>query len=174
MNYYSIFYWVTVSDGIKEVFDSFSNIFTFFSIVAFGVYIILIGYVTFEELDERNKNNAIKWRNFFSRTFWIAISLSFITWLGWVAVPSKKDCMMIIAGGAVGNFITSDSSAKEIPSDVAKFLHESLKNQIKELNADVKKEFSTPSPKDQFIDKAKEMTKEQLIEYLKSDTTFSK
>lgn len=33
MNYYSVFYWLTVADGVKSVFDTFSNIFTFLSVI---------------------------------------------------------------------------------------------------------------------------------------------
>ena len=35
MNYYEVFYWVTRADSVKNVLDSFSNIFTFMTVIFF-------------------------------------------------------------------------------------------------------------------------------------------
>ena len=83
---------------------------------------------------------------------------------------------MIVAGGAVGNFITTDTSAKSIPSDITKFLHLSLNKEIedlqKEVKTDIRKELGVQTEKDKFIDKVEKLSKEELIEYLKRDTTL--
>lgn len=67
--------------------------------------------------------------------------------------------------------MTTDSSAKEIPSDITKFLHMSLKNEINDLNSDTKKELGVQTPKEKLLDNIKNLSKEQIIEYIKTDTT---
>lgn len=105
MNYYSVFYWLTVADGVKAVFDTFSNIFTFLSVIFCIAYVVVIGLAF--EIDKGNANDKASfmfWRKFVARTFWTATVLCLITWIGFVMTPTKKDCMLIVAGGAVGNF----------------------------------------------------------------------
>lgn len=181
MNYYNVFYWLTVADGVKSVFDTFSNLFTFFTVISLILYVVMIGvnieYVP--KASEEDKKSIHFWHRFAARTFWISFTLCFVTWLGWVMTPTKKDCLMIVAGGAVGNFITQDSSAKALPADITRYLHLSLNKEIedlsKETQSDIKKELGIKqTPKEEFVDKVKSMTKEQIIEYLQKDTTHLK
>lgn len=76
------------------------------------------------------------------------------------------------------NFITSDSSAKAIPSDITEFLHLSLREQVKEIQegveSDVKKQLGVQTEKEKFVDKLKDMTKEEIINYLQTDTAAIK
>jgi len=84
--------------------------------------------------------------------------------------------MLIVAGGAVGNFITTDTSSRAIPADISKFLHLSLNKEIddlqKEVQTDIRKELGIETQKDKLIQQVEKLTKEQLIEYLKNDTTI--
>lgn len=179
MNYYNVFYWLTVADGVKEVFDTFSNIFTFLTVISFIVYAILIGACI--DLKMRDKDSEYKetmiWRKLVGKFYWTAQIICVITWLGWVFTPTKKDCMLIVAGGAVGNFITTDTSSRAIPADITKFLHLSLNKEIddlqKEVKTDIRKELGVQTDKDKFIEKVEKLSKEQLIEFLKNDTTIS-
>ena len=98
------------------------------------------------------------WCKRFGRFFWISMILCMITWLGYMVTPTKKDALVIIAGGAVGTFIASDSSAKQIPYEMTLLLREKLKSEIQELKA--------PKVSD-VADTLKEKTKEELIELLK-------
>ncbi len=185
MNWYSIFYWLTVADGVKRFLDTASDIFTFFAILTFVILVItMIGKAIqtssndVKNDEEEKKDSALRgWnlaRSFSAKLFYPFLILAIITWLGYVMVPSKKDCLLIVAGGAVGNFITSDTSARQLPADVTKFLHMSLKKEISELNDDARRELGVQTPKERLIDKAKQMTKEELISYLQSDTTIAK
>lgn len=182
MNYYWVFYGISVSDGIKRVFDVSSNIFTFFTVISLIAFILVIGISADSTTKGEDRVSADNWRKFIGRTFWLSMVICIITWLGYMATPSKKDCLLIVAGGAVGNFITTDSSAKSIPSDITNFLHVSLQEQIKEVSsgakeeviADAKKQLDIQTPKDKMIEKVKAMTKEEIINYLQSDTTISK
>lgn len=188
-NFYSLFYWITVSDGVKHLFDVSSNFFTaltFFSFVA--LVITSVGRsVSVSENDLKNENEEKTnsefraWesaRKLTARLFYPFVVLMLITWLGYMMTPTKKDCLLIVAGGAVGNFLTSDTSAKSIPSDITAFLHQGLQNEINSMKdstkKDIEKQLGLGSPKDKFIEKAKAMTKEQLIQYLENDSTLVK
>ena len=182
MNYYSVFYWLTVADGVKKVFDTFSDIFTLLTVISLVAYVIIIAIAQNEFHEKTPEENDIKvigfWRKFIARTYWTAQVICIITWLGYVMTPTKKDCLLIVAGGAVGNFITTDSSAKSLPSDVTRFLHLSLNKEIddiqKETTADIRKELGVQTKKEQVIDKLKQLSKEEAINFLQSDTTLLK
>ncbi|MEZ4103373.1 MAG: hypothetical protein R3B55_02360 [Candidatus Paceibacterota bacterium] len=180
MNWYSIFYWLTVADKVKEFFDKASNIFTFFAVVSFIIMVILaIGKnIVIEndeiEVNQENDNPKVKgWeslKSFTKKLFYISLPLSLVTWAGYVLTPSKKDCLLIVAGGSVGNFMTTDKAAKEIPSDVAQFLHLSLREEIQKLGTEGKKEIGIlTTEKDSLIQKARELSKEELIKYIESN-----
>jgi hypothetical protein len=180
MNYFSVFYWLTVADGVKNVFDTFSNIFTLFTVLSLLIYLFIIGIGIDQKTNgkEEDYKDTLLWRKLIGRFYWISQIICIITWLGYVFTPTKKDCLLIVAGGSVGNFITNDSSAKSIPSDITKFLHLSLNKEIDDLSKDVKtdirKELGVQTPKDKLLDGIGKMTKEQIIEYIKNDsTTFS-
>jgi hypothetical protein len=95
-------------------------------------------------------------------------------WFLYLFTPSKGDTLLIIAGGAVGNFVTSDSSSKAIPSDITNFIHMKLKAEMINVDDDIKRQLDVQSPKEKFMDKVKDLSKEQLIEYLQKDTTLIK
>lgn len=179
MNYYSIFYWLTVADGVKKFFDVASNVFCWIFALSFIANIFLyLGYCM-EIAEQKTKTEQedggnpeirsfLVYKKFLSRVMYTCLCIGLISWIGYVFTPSKKDCLLIVAGGAVGNFITQDSSAKKIPSDIALFLHENLKKQILSIESDTARK----ATKSTFLDKAKSMSKEEIIDYLKKDSTF--
>lgn len=125
------------------------------------------------EEDDKQNADLRSWqlgRKYSTILFYPLLILALITWTGYVVVPTKKDCLLIIAGGAVGNFMTTDTSAKQLPADVTKFLHMSLQNEIKNVNDDVKRELGVQTKKEKIIDNLKDLSKEELIDYLKSDS----
>lgn len=162
MNWYSIFYWVAIADGVKSTFDVFSNLFLFFSIVSFVFFCGMAFYSTtgdFKKETEEVKGSFRFWVKGFRRFFWYSFILMFITWTIWVFTPTKKDALFIIAGGAVGNFITKDSSAKQIPSEVMLLLRTKIKDEINDINT---KNIIPNS------DTLKAKTREELIEIIKN------
>jgi len=66
---------------------------------------------------------ANKWIKRFSTYFIISLILA-------VFVPTKKDVLMIMAGGAVGEFVTNNEDAKEIPEELMKLLRQEINNNI--------------------------------------------
>lgn len=185
MNWYSVFYWLTVSGSVKHFFDITSNIFTTVAIISLilmfsasiGKAVTTDDQSTKTEEEDKVNPTIRAWeftRKTGTKLFYPSLVLSLLTWTCYVFTPTKQDCLLIVAGGAVGNFITSDSSSKQIPSDVTKFLHLSLQKEISSLTDDAKKQIGMQSDKDKFLEKAKDMTKEQIIEYFKKDTTLAK
>lgn len=186
---YSVFYWLTRADSVKDFFDTTSNIFTWLCIISGIIYVILsvMNAVTISENKLKNEGEektdpdfrAVQiGRKYLARLFYTMLPLALITWTCWVFTPTKKDCMLIVAGGAVGNFITSDSSARSIPADITKFLHLSLNKEIddlsKETQQDIKKELGIQTPKEKLLDKVANLTKDEIINYIKNDTTIAK
>lgn len=176
---------MTVSDSVKKFFDTSSNLFTFAAVLSFIAFIICtIGCAIMisqnhlkNENEDKEDADLRSWtvvRKYSLRTFYLMLPLSLITWFGYMATPTKTDCLLIVAGGAVGNFITTDSSAKQLPADVTKFLHISLQNQMKDLSADVKRTLGAQTPKEKLLDKVKSLSKEELINYLQNDSTLAK
>lgn len=170
-NWYQIFYWLTVADGVKQFFDVASSVFQVFTIISFilllgcswGVaYNISDSYIETKE-DEDKDPDIRAWKRIrltIAGIFYTSLILCVITWIGYVVVPSKKDALIIIAGGAVGNFVTKDSSAKQIPSEVMLLLRTKIKQEIKETSL---KEVVNGE-----VDTLKNKTPEQLREIIKN------
>lgn len=189
VNWYKVFYFMALSDGIKGFFDSTSNIFTTTAVIAFIVLVIAtIGrsYVVSENRletnEEENKDaDSRSWerlRKYTSRIFWVSLGLAIFTWLGYVFVPTKKDCLFIVAGGAAASFVNSDSSIKALPADLTKYVHLSLKEKISELTDDERKEVGLTthedSVKSSLINKVEDLTKDEIIDQIKKGTLFGK
>lgn len=177
MNWYSLFYWMTVADGVKSVFDVASNIFTFFLILGAIFYAIMIGISADKEnrIDDDNGNKILDpsvahWKRFSAWFFWLSATFALITWIGYVATPTKKDCLLIVAGGSTMEFMTTDSVAKQIPHDVMNFLSTELRN----MAAEAKVDLGIENQKEKVLESVKTMTAEELINTMKNDSTVAK
>lgn len=156
MNYYWLFYLLTVADGLKSFFDVFSNICTWFAVISLVIFVLLI----FLSKDPQNSDDDTQksfrfWIGKFRSIFLTLSVFTILTWFGYVAVPTKKDAIIIIAGGAVGNYLSSDSNAKQLPSEIFGLLRAKIKEEIAEASSDTVK------------DTLEAMTKEQLIQLVK-------
>lgn len=171
MNWYTVFYWLTVADGVKSVFDTASNCFTFFSVISLIFYAIMIA-TSADPIcnNDEIRKRVLSWRKFASRFFWISVILCTITWVGYVATPTKKDAVMILAGGATMELVTNDSTAKQIPHEVFDY----VLTEIKSAAADAKVDLNISSQKDKVLESVKDLSAEQLIEKMKSDSTLAK
>ncbi len=176
VNWYQVFYWMTVAGSAKATFDAFSNLFLVLMVIS-GLILLALHFIAANLDNDQDKDENKSWKywlvNFRKLFIWSTI-LCFITWTLWAIIPTKKDMLLIVVGGAVGNFVTSDSSSRAIPADLTKYLHKSLQKEINDLDEDTKEELGVQTPKDRLIKKAKDMSKEELIEWLKTDTTTLK
>lgn len=164
MSWYSIFYWITVADRVKEFFDTASGMFSWFASILVIAYIILSLCYSVEISENNDKTDAAKAlssaKNVLRRLFSTAFLCAMLTWLGYVFCPSKSDALIIVAGGAVGNFITKDTSARQIPPEVMTLLRDKIRSEIKDIHV-------KDMVNDNLSDTLKSKTKEELIEILK-------
>ena len=91
-------------------------------------------------------------------------------WGLYVFTPSKKDSLLIVGGGGALNYLTQDSTAKQIPSEFLNYVKYELKN----LANDAKVELEIESQKDKILKEVKGLTADQLIERMRSDSNLSK
>jgi hypothetical protein len=161
MNYTSLFYWLTVADNAKAFFITFMVIFTVVSFISTIWFIVDRSSDDWSE--NKRTNKARKW-------MWWSYPFMILFWSLYIFTPSKKDALLIVAGGQTLNFLTTDSTAKQIPHDVLNFVSVELQSMAKEA----KLELGIYNQKEKIIQEAKSMTTDQLMEKMKSDTTFAK
>jgi hypothetical protein len=94
----------------------------------------------------------------------------FLFWSMFILTPSKKDALLIVAGGQTMNFLTTDKSAKQIPHELSSFIVTELKNMATEAKVDL----NIKGQKEKILDEAKNMSAKELMEKMKVDTTFAK
>ena len=120
MNWYLLMYLLSVLNGLNFLFVSAAMVSTV------GIFV----YTMYRfELNEDSRKEAAKiplankWIKRFVTCFIVFSILA-------VFVPTKKDVLMIIAGGAVGEFVTNNEDANEIPSELMKLLRHEINNNI--------------------------------------------
>lgn len=181
MNWYTIFYWVTVADNAITFFGWMAAIFTIFTII-FLIVRLTTDTETVEVKSEKDYSYEKFWYSNTTKTSrkrvyrfaYTFMLFSIFGWAGIVFTPSKKDCLLIIAGGSAATFLSTDSSAKQLPADVAKFLHMSLKKETEDLGSEARQELGIETTKEKFLREAGKLTKEELIERFKNDSTLLK
>lgn len=171
MNWYNVFYWVTRADSIKKFFDTASNIFTWFAVLLFITHIILSAFSKHEEeMSDKISRAYSRVRRYFATLFYVNLAVCLITWFGYVITPTKKETLLIIAGGGTMQFLTTDSAAKQLPSELSNFVVTELRSMAKEAKVDL----GLSTQKDKILDQAKQMTSEQVLEKMRLDTNFAK
>ena len=162
LDYTTLFYWLVVADNAKTLFITGIFIFTLISIVATIGFCVNANPI---QSEDEKQNQAIS-----RRWMWRSYPLMILFWSLFVFTPSKKDALIIVAGGQTLNFLVNDKSAKQIPAELSNFVLTEIKNQAKEAAVDL----NISSQKEKMLEKAKNMTFEQLREEMKRDTTFAK
>ncbi|NJO64041.1 MAG: hypothetical protein HC836_39445 [Richelia sp. RM2_1_2] len=160
MNWYQIFYLFSVVNNLGTFFGWMTAIFTIITIIAWIVFIIYKMAVNGAFIDGNRDENDDDRRNLAVQRKWVWYSSIFFVffWLAYIATPTKRDMLLIIAGGTVGEFISNDANAKQIPTDIARF-----------LRAEILKATSEVGEKDKMpeeVKKIKDLSKEQLEELL--------
>lgn len=163
MDYTKLFYWLVVADNARTMFLTFVVIFTAISGIAticfiFGRDSDDLTCQTYG-LAERSK----KW-------IWFGYPFMILFWTLYLFTPSKKDSLLIVAGGGTLNYLTTDSTAKQIPHELSNFVVTELKNMAKENEIDL----NLKEQKQKIIDEAKSLPTDQLLEKLKTDTLYKK
>jgi len=166
MDYSTLFYWLVVADNARTFFKVLIFIFMIIAVLATICYLIACitdGAGGQSKNDEENQAMARKW-------IWWSYPFCIIFWTLFIFTPSKKDALLIVAGGQTLNFLANDKSAKQIPSELSNFVLTEIKN----LAADAKVDLNIADQKDKLLQKAKTMSAEELMAEMKKDTIFAK
>ena len=102
------------------------------------------------------------------RWIWWSYPFCVLFWALYVFTPSKKDAILIVAGGGTLNFLTTDSTAKQIPHELSTFVVSELKNMAQEAKVDL----NIQSQKEKIIEEAKNMTGMEIVDKMKTDSLF--
>lgn len=145
MNWYSIFYWLTVADNVKTVTGILS--------IVFGIYFIGASAAAIGLFDD----SFSTWNRGPRRLYYLFSTFFVINLLLWTSLPTKRDSLVIVAGGAIGSFVTTDSSAKKIPHEALELVRAKLKEWQQPNSSEITAEVDTLANK----------SKEELIEIIK-------
>ncbi len=167
MNWYKIFYLLSVAENLNLFFQWFAGLATISFVIWSAANLISRG-------DGGDGGDGFVKTSYMKFWYYTIMVFMIAGWTGIVLIPTKKDLIMIIAGGSVGSFIEQDTSIKQIPSDITKFLHHSLQKEIGDLSIETKAELGLATPKETLLTKAKSLTKEELIKLLENDSTIFK
>lgn len=167
MDYTKLFYWLTVADNARTLFGWIIGVFMAIFIIALIAHFVIAfsdGYSSGATGDaERSKDlkGARKYM-FLSAPFLV------IFWMLLVMTPSKKDSLLIIAGGQTLNYLTTDSTAKAIPHELTDFVVTEIRSMAKEA----KVELDVSTTKERMIEEAKSMTSDELLKKMAEDANF--
>lgn len=158
MNWYKIFYWLTVADNAKTFFIALIVIFTCISVIA------TIGYFwNSEEFEDIKKSQTMarKW-------MWWSYPFAIIFWMLYIFTPDKKGALLIVAGGGAMQFLSSDTAARQIPKEALNL----VVTELRSMASEAKVEIGINNQKEAILKEAQSLTPQALIERMKTDTTF--
>jgi hypothetical protein len=158
MNYTKLFYWLVVADNAKAFFVAFIIIFTIISLIATIAF-----FAASAQSEAEYQKMSRKW-------MWWSYPFMVLFWALYVFTPNKKDALLIVAGGQIANFMTSDSTARQIPHEALTF----VVTELKSMASDAKVDLGINDQKSKILEEAKQMTATELMEKMKVDTTFAK
>lgn len=167
MDYTSLFYWLVVADNAKTLFIWGMVIFGIVALISTICLVVSLcsDYYGVRATEERTRdvNMSKKW-------MWWSYPFLFFWCSLFVFTPSKKDSLLIVAGGGTLNYLTTDSTAKQIPHELTNFVVTELKNMAKDNEIDL----NIKSQKEKILNEAKSMTSEEILTKIKTDSTFKK
>lgn len=169
-NYSKLFYWVSVADNATTFFGWMVVIFTFISLIATVIFIIGMADESFS--DNKNDEGISERMRFVSWMrkwlFW-SYPIMILFWMLYILTPDKKQSLLIIAGGGVLNYLTTDSIAKQIPHELTDYVVSELKSMAKDAQVDL----GIKSEKQKVLEQVKDLTPEQLLEKMKTDVNLT-
>lgn len=163
MNYTKLFYWLTVADNARILFTSAVIVFTAIFVIAFIIFLVDRDGDDFSADRDGWAERAKKW-------VWWSGPFALFFWMLFVLTPSKKDALLIVAGGQTLNYLTNDSIARQIPKEALNFVVTELKSMAK----DAEVEIDLRTQKEKILDDAKNLTAKELLEKMKVDTVFAR
>ena len=152
MSWYTIFYLLSIIQNLKNA----SAIIWGISLAAWIVFTIVWMHNRHEVAYYEKKEDSyeFQWVRMSSRLIKIFLPVFLVFLTIFIFTPNRNGILLIVAGGSVGEFITSNEDAKQIPAEITNWLKLELEHEIQEFKEIPVKET------------VKSMTKEQLQEEL--------
>lgn len=119
--------------------------------------------------DEENRKVIKHWM------FW-SYPFMLLFWFGIIFTPSKRDALLIVAGGGTMEFLSNDSTARQLSHDMLVFVQSELKSMAAEAKVEfleAKGKATIEEVRQKMRDEAKKMTTDQVLEKMKADTSFA-
>lgn len=151
MDWYKIFYLFSLADKISTTTLTLAIICTLIAFISFMIY-----WASRME-DYKHEDLGISWG--FLKMSWIPM---LVFWLLWTFIPDRQDMTLIVAGGAVGQFIVNDENARALPADITRFLRKEILEATADISDELKEDLGIKTKKDSLL----EMSKEELIKML--------
>jgi uncharacterized membrane protein len=161
MNYYQIFYLFSIADRLSQVLLTLSWI---TGVVALVISVII--FINMISSGEAYDDEGVTMK-YASRFGYIFYPVFFIVLLSYILVPSKKDMLLILAGGGTMEYLKSNDDAKKLPDDILRFVRGEILTATSSLNMSEQLGIETEK------DRLKKLSKDELIEMLgesKNDT----
>lgn len=162
MDYTKLFYWLVVADNARIMFTVFVVIFTAISSISTLWFLFDRNGYDLSVADNKGGERAKKW-------MWWSYPFMILFWSLFLFTPSKRDALLIVAGGQTLNFLTTDESAKQIPSELSGFILTELKN----MAAEAQVELDIKDRKERLLEEAKTLTTEELLKRMNEDKNFA-
>ena len=165
MNWYTLFYLFSILDKLSNAFMTGAVLCT----IAF-VVLTITWFVNKDRLTNHNRTDGEHWLNVIRWPLRTSIVLGILFWLLIIFTPTRKDMIIIIAGGAVGEFVTSDSSAQKLPADITRFLRGEILKATAELSDEAKQSIGI----DVEAEKIKKLSREELEKLVNENNLLDK
>jgi len=170
MDYVKLFYWLTVADSAGTFFGWMVFIFTTICLISTLAYFFTGGLSVDSRSTESGKEEAKFAQGMSRKWMWWCYPFAIIFWLLFILTPSKKDALLIIAGGMSLNYLTQDEEGKKIPKEIQNFVITELRLMAKEA----KVEIGVLSEKEKLVKDIKSLTTEELLKKLKENPDLIK
>lgn len=166
MDYRVLFYWLSIADNARSFFLTFTIIFTIMVLISTICYFVFAyteshGGQTDE--DKVAQRLARKW-------MWYSYPFFILFWGLFVFTPTRKDALLIVAGGSTLNYLTQDSTARQLPKDLMSF----VSTELKQMASEAKVSLELNKTKEQIIEEAKKLSSDELLEKMRIDSNYRK
>lgn len=163
MNYTKLFYWLTVADNARSLFVTAIIVLTAIFVISFIIFLVDRDGNDFSADRDGAAERAKRW-------VWWSGPFALLFWMLFVLTPSKKDALLIVAGGQTLNYLTNDSTARQLPKEALNFVVTELKSMAKDAEVQI----DLRTQKEKILDEVKSLSAKELIERMKVDTMLAK
>lgn len=153
MDWYKIFYLFSLANKISVTMLVLSLVCSIVGGISLLIY--LLG-----RTENKHEDLLISF-GIFKRLWFPAM----LCWFLWAFIPNRQDMTLIVAGGAVGQFIMNDENAKSLPADITRFLRAEILDATASMSDNIKKDLGIKTRRDSLM----EMGKEELIKMLENE-----